>query len=128
VLSTAIMSAAFVAAFAGIPQPWVLLIALVAGIADGFTEITYTTRIQAEPDPARGHFFGLTAVAENAGLGAGMIMAAGLLEVWRPLGVAALMHGLVVLLALAYLLAIAIRRHRSPIEVTGEERARQPVN
>jgi predicted MFS family arabinose efflux permease len=122
VVSTAVMSAAFIAAFTGVPQPWVLPIALVAGMADGFTEITYTTRVQAEPDPARGHFFGLTAVAENAGLGVGMIMAAGLLEVWRPLWVAALMHGVVIVLALAYLAVAALRR--TPI---GEDRAREPV-
>ncbi len=104
VIGTAVMSAAFIAAFSGLHQPWVLLVALVAGLADGFTEITYTTRVQAEPDPARGMFFGLTAMAENAGLGIGLLFAAGLLEVWRPLAVAALMHGLVVVLAIGYLI------------------------
>jgi MFS family permease len=106
------MSAAFIVAFADIPQPWVLLLALTAGLADGFTEITYTTRVQAEPDPARGHFFGMTAMAENAGFGIGMLVAGGLLELWRPVGVAALMHGLVVVLAFAYLVVV-IARHRS---------------
>jgi predicted MFS family arabinose efflux permease len=110
VVGTAVMSTAFIAAFADVPQPWVLLLALTAGLADGFTEITYTTRVQAEPDPARGYFFGMTAMAENAGLGAGMLVAAGLLEIWRPLGVAALMHGLVVVLAIAYLAVVIARR------------------
>ena len=110
--STGVMSAAFILAFAGIPQPWVLLVALVAGMADGFTEITYTTRVQAEPDPARGYYFGLTAMAENAGLGIGMIVAAGLLEVWKPLGVAALMHGVVVVIVVVYLVAVGGRRKR----------------
>jgi predicted MFS family arabinose efflux permease len=109
---TAVMSGAFVVAFAGIAQPWVLLVALVAGLADGFTEITYTTRVQAEPDPARGYFFGLTAMAENAGLGLGMLVAAGLLEAWSPFGVAAVMHGLVVALAIGYL-AVAVARRRT---------------
>jgi MFS family permease len=104
VIGTAVMSAAFIAAFSGLRQPWVLLVALVAGLADGFTEITYTTRVQAEPDPARGMFFGLTAMAENAGLGIGLLAAAGLLEVWTPLAVAALMHGVVVVLAIGYLI------------------------
>lgn len=115
VAGTAVMSAAFIVAFTGITQPWVLIVALVAGLADGFTEITYTTRVQAEPDPARGYFFGLTAMAENAGVGLGMVAAAGLLEAWRPFGVAAVMHGLVVMLALGYLavvLAVAVRRTR----------------
>jgi MFS family permease len=110
VLGTAVMSAAFIVAFADVPQPWVLLLALTAGLADGFTEITYTTRVQAEPDPARGYFFGMTAMAENAGLGIGMLVAGGLLEVWRPLGVAAVMHGLVVVLACTYLVVILARR------------------
>ncbi len=110
VLGTAVMSAAFIAAFSGLHQPWVLLIALVAGLADGFTEITYTTRLQAEPEPARGWFFGLTAMAENAGLAIGLLVASGLLEVWTPLAVAALMHGVVVLLAAGYL----IRTGRRP--------------
>lgn len=113
VVGTAVMSGAFIAAFAGVAQPWVLLIALVAGLADGFTEITYTTRVQAEPDPARGWFFGLTAMAENAGLGLGLLVAAGLLEVWTPLAVAALMHGLVVVLAAGYL-ALTARRATDP--------------
>jgi predicted MFS family arabinose efflux permease len=115
---TAVMSAAFIVGFAGIPQPWVLLVALVAGMADGFTEITYTTRVQAEPDPARGYFFGLTAMAENAGLGVGMIVAGGLLEAWRPVWVAGVMHGLVVVLALGYL-AVAVTRHRRTREPVG---------
>lgn len=107
---TALMSASFIAAFAYVPQPWVLLLALASGLADGFTEITYTTRVQAEPEPARGYFFGMTAMAENAGLGLGLLVAGGLLEVWRPFGVAALMHGLVVVLAFAYLVVTLVRR------------------
>ena len=110
VIGTIVMSAAFIGAFAGVPQPWVLLIAVVAGVADGFTEITYTTRIQAEPDPARGYFFGLTAMAESAGLGAGMVVAAGLLEVWSPFSVTAVMHGVVIALTLSCLAVIATRR------------------
>lgn len=103
VIGTAVMSAAFIAVFSGLGQPWVLFVALVAGLADGFTEITYTTRVQAEPAHARGLFFGLTAMAENAGLGIGLLVAAVLLELWTPLAVAALMHGVVVVLAAGYL-------------------------
>jgi MFS family permease len=103
VIGTAVMSGAFIVAFTGVDQPWVLLVALVAGLADGFTEITYTTRVQAESEPARGWYFGLTAMAENAGLGMGMLVASGLLEMWSPLGVAAVMHGIVVVLATGYL-------------------------
>jgi MFS family permease len=112
-VGTAVMSGAFIVAFAGVTQPWVLAVAMVAGLADGFTEITYTTRIQAEPDPARGYFFGLTAMAENASLGVGMFVAAGLLEVWHPFGVAGAMHGLVIVLTLGYLVFVVVRRSRA---------------
>ncbi|ONI81686.1 hypothetical protein ALI144C_19230 [Actinosynnema sp. ALI-1.44] len=119
VLGTALMSAAFIVSFAAIPQPWVLLIIAVAGVADGVTEITYTTRVQAEPEPARGYFFGLTAMAENAGLGIGIVLAGGLLETWSPVAVAGLMHGLVVLLALGYLLLVLARRKPRVDELAG---------
>ncbi|WDZ82890.1 MFS transporter [Micromonospora cathayae] len=112
VVGTCVMSAAFIVAFTDLPGYWVFAVALVAGAADGFTEISYTTRLQAEPDPRRGYFFGATAMAENGGFGVGMIVAAGLLEVWRPLPVAAVMHGGVVVLALAVALFGAVRRHR----------------
>ncbi|OZV81728.1 hypothetical protein CA850_11260 [Micromonospora echinospora] len=118
IVGTCVMSAAFVVAFMDLPGYWVFAVALVAGAADGFTEISYTTRLQAEPDPQRGHFFGATAMAENGGLGVGMLLAAGLLEVWRPLPVAAVMHGAVVALALAVALA-GVLRHRSTATHSG---------
>ncbi|MEH1016937.1 MFS transporter [Micromonospora sp. CPCC 206060] len=110
IVGTCVMSATFIVAFAGIPQPWVLAVALIAGAADGFTEITYTTRLQAEPDPQRGYFFGLTAMAENGGLGLGMLLAAALLEVWRPLYVAGVLHGGVIVLAVVVAAVVALRR------------------
>ncbi|WP_428965889.1 MFS transporter [Micromonospora fluostatini] len=127
IVGTCLMSAAFVVAFAGVPQPWVLVVAVVAGMADGFTEITYTTRVQAEPDPRRGYFFGLTAVAENGGLGLGMLLAAALLEVWRPLAVAGVMHGAVILLALVVAAgATLIRRRTTTPSVERPDPAAQP--
>ncbi|GAA2997654.1 MFS transporter [Actinokineospora diospyrosa] len=113
-VGTATMSLAFIAAFTDVGYLWVLLVLLVAGMADGFTEISYTTRVQAEPEPARGHFFGLTAMAENAGFGVGVLVAGGLLEVWRPFTVVALMHGAVVVIALTYLVVAVARRDRGP--------------
>lgn len=110
ILGTCVMSAAFVAAFADLGLPSVLLLALLAGLADGFTEITYTTRVQAEPDPARGYIFGLTAMVENGGLGLGIVAAGALLESWNPLPVAALMHGAVVALAIGVLAVLTLRR------------------
>lgn len=116
---TALMSAAFIVGFSGIPQPWVLLVALVAGMADGITEITYTTRVQAEPEPARGYFFGFAAMAENAGFGMGTVVAGGLLEAWRPVAVAGLMHGLAALLALSSLVVLLARRKRTGNPIGG---------
>ncbi|WP_212996501.1 MFS transporter [Winogradskya consettensis] len=113
-IGTCVMSLAFVAAFTGLPFPLMLLVALIAGIADGYTEITYSTRIQAEPEPYRGYAFGFTAMAENGGLGAGMLVAGVLVELWNPLWTATLMHGLVILLAIVPPLIIGRRAlHRS---------------
>ncbi|BCL17560.1 MFS transporter [Micromonospora sagamiensis] len=119
IVGTCVMSTAFVAAFVDLPGYWVFAVALVAGAADGFTEISYTTRLQAEPDPQRGYFFGATAMAENGGLGVGMLLAAGLLELWRPLPVAAAMHGTVVVLAVAVALAGALRHRARPAATNG---------
>lgn len=107
VIGTCVMSLAFVAAFAGLPPAGVLLVAVLAGIADGYTEITYSTRIQAEPEPARGYAFGLTAMAENGGFGVGMLVAGGLIEWWGPLWTAGVMHGSVVVLAVVLFLLIS---------------------
>ncbi|MFI6820314.1 MFS transporter [Micromonospora sp. NPDC050187] len=119
IVGTCVMSAAFVVAFMDLPGYWVFAVALVAGAADGFTEISYTTRLQAEPDPQRGHFFGATAMAENGGLGVGMLLAAGLLELWRPLPVAAVMHGTVVALAVAVAVAGVLRRRSRSAATNG---------
>ncbi|RLK58012.1 MFS transporter [Actinokineospora cianjurensis] len=110
VVGTAVMSLAFIGAFTDAAYPLVLLLLVVAGLADGFTEISYTTRVQAEPEPARGQYFGLVAMAENAGFGIGVLVAGGLLDAWRPLTVVGLMHGVVVVVALTYLATTLLRR------------------
>ncbi|WP_305783924.1 MFS transporter [Symbioplanes lichenis] len=110
IIGTCVMSIAFVVAFAGLPTAGMLGVALVAGIADGYTEITYSTRLQAEPEPARGYAFGLTAMAENGGFGAGMLVAGGLIDLWGPFTTALAMHGVVVLLAVALSARIGLAR------------------
>ncbi len=108
---TCLMSVGFVAAFLPLPVGGLLVAALVAGIADGYTEITYSTRLQAEPEPARGYAFGFTAMAENGGFGAGMLVAGGLIELTSPLWTAVVLHGAVILLTVG--LALRLRHRRA---------------
>lgn len=109
----AVMSVAFILAFTAPPLPLAVLVALAAGIADGFTEIAYTTRLQAAPDDQRGYVFGFSATAENLGFGVGMVACSFLLERLSPLTVVTVFHGVAVLLALAFL-AVLWARRRAP--------------
>ncbi|WFE28232.1 MFS transporter [Solwaraspora sp. WMMD791] len=109
----AIMSVAFILAFTAPPLPLAALAALAAGIADGFTEIAYTTRLQAAPDDQRGYVFGFSATAENLGFGVGMVACSFLLERLSPLTVVTVFHGVAVLLATAFL-AVLWTRRRAP--------------
>ncbi|MFY1699873.1 MFS transporter [Solwaraspora sp. WMMA2101] len=109
----AVMSVAFILAFTAPPLPLAVLVALAAGIADGFTEIAYTTRLQAAPDDQRGYVFGFSATVENLGFGFGMVACSFLLEQLSPLTVVTVFHGVAVLLALAFL-AVLWARRRAP--------------
>ncbi|MFV2084570.1 MFS transporter [Micromonospora sp. LOL_021] len=109
----ALMSVAFILTFTAPPLPLAILVATVAGVADGFTEIAYTTRLQAAPDDQRGYVFGFSATAENLGFGVGMVACSFLLEQFSPLTVVTVFHGLAVLLAAAFLAALWARR-RAP--------------
>jgi hypothetical protein len=53
-------------------------------------------------------------MAENAGLGVGILVAAGLMELTAPLPTVGLMHGLVIAIAVAFLLSrkAGSTRHR----------------
>lgn len=55
---TCLMSGAFVLAFAGFPWAATVVIALVAGAADGLTEVSYTSHLQTLPADLRGHASG----------------------------------------------------------------------
>ncbi|MEU8548005.1 MFS transporter [Streptomyces roseoverticillatus] len=112
-LGACLMSAAFIVVFAGLPTVPTLVAALVAGMADGFTEIVYVSRLQAAPDAERGRLFGLSASAENTGFGLGMIVSAALLESFSPLQVVAAFHGLAIALCVV-LLAVLLGRGRTP--------------
>lgn len=103
------MSAGFIVVFSGLPTLPAVIAALVAGAADGFTEIVYVSRLQAAPDEQRGRLFGLSASAENAGFGLGMLVSGALLETFSPLQVVASFHGLAIVLC-GTLLLLLLRR------------------
>lgn len=109
-LGTCLMSVAFVTAFVGLPPPMLIAVMLVAGLADGFTEIAYVSRLQTEPDDRRGPLFGLSATAETAGFALGMVTSAAVLEVWPVLAVVAAFHGAPLVAAVCFLVARSRRR------------------
>ncbi|MFE7274970.1 MFS transporter [Streptomyces sp. NPDC057623] len=109
-LGACVMSAGFIVVFSGLPTVPAVIAALVAGAADGFTEIVYVSRLQAAPDDQRGRLFGLSASAENTGFGLGMLVSGALLETFTPLQVVASFHGLAIALCTALLLLLLGRR------------------
>ncbi|MDT0458778.1 MFS transporter [Streptomyces sp. DSM 41527] len=108
-LGACVMSAGFIVVFCGLPTVPAIVAALIAGAADGFTETVYVTRLQAAPDEQRGRLFGLSASAENAGFGLGMLVSGALLETFSPLQVVASFHGLAIVLCVVLLL-VSLRR------------------
>ncbi|MBP2479434.1 MFS family permease [Crossiella equi] len=102
-LGTIVMSTAFIAGFAGFPLVLTTVIALVAGCADGLTEVSYTNHLQTLQGSARDRVFGLSATVENLGFGLGMVVNAALLDRYSPLPVVAGSHGVAVLAALVFL-------------------------
>lgn len=108
---TAVMSASFILAFTGPSWPLLIGIAVCAGLADGFTEITYVSRLQTTPDEQRGALFGFSSMAENCGFMTGMVLSSGLLERFTPLAVVGFSHGVAIALALLFLLYLV--RHAS---------------
>lgn len=108
-IGTCLMSGAFILVFSGLPLPLMLLAAVVAGVADGFTEIAYTSRLQSVPDDQRSFVFGFSAMTESFGFGSGMILCAWLLETLPPISVVGLFHGIAIVLALVFLVFIISR-------------------
>ncbi|MFJ6615649.1 MFS transporter [Streptomyces sp. NPDC091289] len=110
---TVVMSAAFIAAFAGFPLAVTAVIALIAGAADGLTEVAYTSHLQTLPATLRGHAFGLSATFENLGFGVGMILVAAALDRFSPLAVVGWSHGAAIVVAAVFLLRVAGLRRRA---------------
>ncbi|MFF8984832.1 MFS transporter [Streptomyces globisporus] len=111
---TVVMSAAFIAAFAGFPLAVTAVIALIAGAADGLTEVAYTSHLQTLPATLRGHAFGLSATFENLGFGVGMILVAAALDRFSPLAVVGWSHGAAIVVAVVFLLRVAALRRAQP--------------
>lgn len=111
---TVVMSAAFIAAFAGFPLAVTAVIALIAGAADGLTEVAYTSHLQTLPATLRGHAFGLSATFENLGFGVGMILVAAALDRFSPLAVVGWSHGAAIVVAVVFLLRVASLRRAEP--------------
>jgi MFS family permease len=131
-VAACVMSLAFVAAFTGPPVPLLILVALVAGFADGCTELAYSTRLQAAPERARGYVFGASATAETFGFAVGMLASGLVLERASPLPVVALFHGTVVAAAGVFLLLTATRWRTAdrgaglPADRTADDRRPDP--
>ncbi|WP_329207818.1 MFS transporter [Streptomyces sp. NBC_00683] len=111
---TVVMSAAFILAFVGLPLAATAVVALVAGAADGLTEVSYTSHLQTLSARLRGHAFGLSATFENLGFGVGMIIVAAALEGYSPLTVVAWSHGAAIVVALAFLLRVSAQQAGGP--------------
>ncbi|SCD47117.1 Predicted arabinose efflux permease, MFS family [Streptomyces sp. ScaeMP-6W] len=116
---TSAMSVSFVAAFTGLPAAGLMAAAACAGFADGWTEIVYTSRLQAAPDRQRSRLFGMSATAETAGFALGTVLAAAALEALPALTVVGMFHGAAVCGALLLLLFAAAAVRRS--STSGEE-------
>lgn len=125
---TCLMSGAFILAFAGFPWAATAVIALVAGAADGLTEVSYTSHLQTLPADLRGHAFGLSATVENLGFGVGMILVAAALDRYSPLTVVGWSHGVAVVVAVVFLIRVTRTRGRTgaPAARSGADRG-EPV-
>ncbi|MBO8195987.1 MFS transporter [Streptomyces oryzae] len=124
-VGTVVMSVSFILAFAGFPLAAVVPIALVAGAADGLTEVSYVSHLQTLPARVRTPVFGLSATAENFGFGAGMVGVSALLEAFAPLTVVAWSHGAAVAVAGVFLALLALgprARRSSPDRTSGSLR------
>ncbi|MEU2669182.1 MFS transporter [Streptomyces sp. NPDC007164] len=112
---TCLMSGAFILAFAGFPWAATAVIALVAGAADGLTEISYTSHLQTLPADLRAHAFGLSATLENLGFGVGMVLVAAALDRYSPPAVVGWSHGAAIVVAVVFLIRVSGARGRAAV-------------
>lgn len=120
-LGTIAMSATFILAFAGFPWAATIVVAVLAGAADGLTEVSYTSHLQTLPSGLRTHAFGLSATVENLGFGIGMISVAAALDAFTPLSVVAVAHGAAIAVALVFVAQVVWQRGASRRAAAGSE-------
>ncbi|WP_353945258.1 MFS transporter [Streptomyces sp. HUAS MG91] len=113
-LGTIAMSATFILAFAGFPWAATIVVALLAGAADGVTEVSYSSHLQTLPTHLRTHAFGLSATVENLGFGVGMIAVAAALDVFSPLSVVGVAHGVAIVVAVVFVAQVLRQRRTDP--------------
>jgi MFS family permease len=109
-VAASVMSIGFVGGFLGLPLPLLMLTAVIAGLADGCTEVIYTSRLQAVHDDLRGSVFGLSTATETLGFASGMLASSVLLEALPAPSVVALFHGMVISAVVVFLLQHRTRR------------------
>ncbi|MFC5030720.1 MFS transporter [Streptomyces sp. DSM 41987] len=98
-LSTIVMSLGFIGVF-WLPGWWPrLLAALVAGVGDAFSEITFKQALQQLPDEERGQAFGFCQIVVNGGLMAGLAVTSVVLTPDLAARWVLLLHGLPIVLA-----------------------------
>ncbi|MET0236767.1 MAG: MFS transporter [Kibdelosporangium sp.] len=119
--ATCVMAVSFTLAFTGLPDLAMACVVLVAGLADGVTEIAYVSRLQEAPDRLRTRLFGLSATIETSGFAIGMASAGALLEVLPAVAVVGLLHGFALCAATAFLFV----HNRSSGGIWRRERARE---
>ena len=124
-VGTIVMSATFILAFAGLPWAATVVVALLAGAADGVTEVSYSSHLQTLPAGLRTHAFGLSATVENLGFGVGMIAVAAALDAFSPLSVVGVAHGVAVAVALVFV-AQVLRQRRTGAVGAPEEAPVRP--
>ncbi|ASS76548.1 MFS transporter [Tumebacillus algifaecis] len=103
-IATFFMSFFFILLFFESPIYLILLFAALAGIADGVSMIVYNTRLQQTPDEKRGRMFGVSSTLQTVGFAIGMVICSPLFDLFKPVVVVGVLHGLPMIMALLFTL------------------------
>lgn len=108
--ATIAMSGAFIALFQVTSLEWLLALSLVAGAADGISEMAFVSRLQTVPDALRGRIFGVASTALTVGFGVGMVACSPFFDHYAPGSVVLVFHGAPLIMALLFSVWISSRR------------------